>query len=355
MTAISSKMMEFEGKTLEDAIRSACNYFGTEESSLDIQVLSKASSGIFGLGGKKYRILATLKANADDREKQEKNLKETKTEMKDETSDKKNKEDMVKEEHTTVSLEIQPTDDTFKEGESLTFEEIDTPDSELDALESSEEDEDDEEAFVSEVSEEEFRDYLNQMKSFLDKMFELAKLDVTTSIKHDEKGEFIDISGNDIHLVIGRDGTNLDAIYYIINRVLQNKTNKNVVIRVDADGYNRRHEMRLIETAERLAKRAKQTGRSMVLSPLSPRDRRLVHMHLKLIGGVRTNSVGDGVYKKIIIIPNRQRFRDNRRHYNNRDSFGYKRHSYGRDHRDRRDMRGNYQKPHRSSRYKKSH
>jgi spoIIIJ-associated protein len=308
MKNVTNKMMEFEGKTLEDATHSASDYFGVEESFLDIQVLSKASTGIFGLGVKKCRILATLKPEKlseieinDNKSKQPgadqpEVLPQAATIQNNETENRKEKEiayDKIVKTEKAKQDDFSLTNDNIPDEKGMEEELVDLVEDY------------DEDAGLEQLSEEEIVDYITQMKGYVDKILELAGLDVVAAIKHDEKGGFIDISGNDIHLVIGRDGSNLDAIYYLINRIVRNKSRKNLTIRVDADGYNRKHEMRLIENAERLAQRAKQTGKNMILSPLSPRDRRFIHMHLKIVGGVRTTSIGEGIYKKIMIVPHK--------------------------------------------------
>jgi len=347
MTNISNKIMEFEGKTLEDATHSACDYFGVEENFLDIQVLSKATTGIFGLGGKKCRILVTLRPEKIS----ESTIKENKS-IKYEEEQKEVLIQAVPEESNKGKKNLYDkkiSEDLPGEKDSISYEK----DIKVDLTDFSEDEYEEDETGLDQLSEEEIVDYITQMKAYVDKILDLAGLDVVTAIKHDEKGGFIDISGNDIHLVIGRDGSNLDAIYYLINRIVRNKSRKNLTIRVDADGYNRKHEMRLIENAERLAQRAKQTGKNMILSPLSPRDRRLIHMHLKIVGGVRTTSIGEGIYKKIMIVPHKPKKRPDGKQNERERGFRQPRDNQNRQVFPRDDRDNNDQRPQRSPRYNK--
>jgi len=111
------------------------------------------------------------------------------------------------------------------------------------------------------------------------------------------------LSGPDVAIVIGRHGQTLEAIDYVLNRVGFTKDPTAPRITVDVEGYRERREESLIDLAERMASKVRATGSPMALSPMSPRDRRIVHLALAEHPTVTTRSEGEGTYKRLVIVP----------------------------------------------------
>ena len=105
-------------------------------------------------------------------------------------------------------------------------------------------------------------------------------------------------------LLIGRGGRTLDALEHIVNRiVLRDDAGPVPRIELEAEGYRARRQASLEEMARRLAAKARQSGRPVALSAMSPRDRRLVHLALKDAPGVMTESEGEGDLRRVVISP----------------------------------------------------
>lgn len=115
-----------------------------------------------------------------------------------------------------------------------------------------------------------------------------------------------DIEGEDAGLLIGRGGETLSSLQFLVNFIVSRKTGEKVMINIDVEGYRERHAERLRSQAMHLADRAVQTGRIFAMDPMPARDRRLVHMALAGDTRVRTESVGEGEDRKITIIPKRE-------------------------------------------------
>lgn len=113
----------------------------------------------------------------------------------------------------------------------------------------------------------------------------------------------LEIEGPDAARIIGKKGNVLDAIQYLTTRVVHRPGDPRRHVSVDAEGYRARHEDQLGQMAKRLAERVAQEGKVITFDPMSPRDRRIVHMALREATGVRTESLGDEPDRRVQIIP----------------------------------------------------
>jgi len=111
------------------------------------------------------------------------------------------------------------------------------------------------------------------------------------------------IPGSGAGIVIGRHGQTLDAIEYLLNRISSHGSPSLSRITVDVEGYRERRQESVEQTARRAADKARQTGRPVTLAPMSPRDRRTVHVVLSDERGVTTRSQGEGSFRRVMIVP----------------------------------------------------
>lgn len=112
----------------------------------------------------------------------------------------------------------------------------------------------------------------------------------------------IDISSEDSSsIIIGRKGKNLDAIQVLAN-VFAGKYDSTRKIIVDSEGYRIRHEEQIVKEAYKVAQQVRKTGRSRLLEPMNPYERRLVHAALNDVTGIETKSEGEGLLKQVRII-----------------------------------------------------
>jgi spoIIIJ-associated protein len=136
----------------------------------------------------------------------------------------------------------------------------------------------------------------------------LAALQDTSSIAVSEPEEnvwMMSVAGSETSIVIGRHGQTLDAIEYLLNRVLGQHGVISRRIVLDVEGYRARRQESLEETARRLADRVRESGRPAALSPMSARDRRIIHLALSDDRDVSTLSEGEGAYRRVVIVPRR--------------------------------------------------
>ncbi len=114
---------------------------------------------------------------------------------------------------------------------------------------------------------------------------------------------FIDILGKDLGLLIGRRGEHLAHLQYIVNLIANKRLGDYTRVIVDVEAYRTRREESLIALAERVAKQVARSGRPIVLEPMPPNERRVVHMTLRGNPGVATESNGEGQDRRITVMP----------------------------------------------------
>lgn len=140
-------------------------------------------------------------------------------------------------------------------------------------------------------------------KKFLSEIFEKMGLEVDIANKEVDEYTVLDISGPDLGILIGRRGDTLDALQYLSNLVANKNVEKRVRLIVDVEGYRKRREETLHKLAFRLADKATRKGREVVLEPMNPHERRVIHTALQNHRDVVTHSEGEEPYRKIIIAP----------------------------------------------------
>lgn len=122
---------------------------------------------------------------------------------------------------------------------------------------------------------------------------------------HSDEGWRFVLDSADSGLVIGRHGQTLDAIEYLLNRIASHGDRSSERVSIDVEGYRERRQESVEIAARQAAAKARQTGRPVTLPPMSPRDRRTVHLALSEERGVTTQSQGEGSFRRVIVAPAR--------------------------------------------------
>jgi spoIIIJ-associated protein len=266
--------MEFEGKNVEQAVQKALNELKIEKRKLKYDVVSYGSTGIFGLvGAKKARIRVIV-----PKEGYKKSLSDTET--------KDLIEELMIEGFEEPAVEIPP-----ESVESEPVVEKEPDERKADAIA-----EDPESVELG--------------KNVLQKILDLITSDTEITTKHSKESIFYKITGGNASIIIGKRGQTIEAIQYLVEKIV-NKQNESQRLRVEIDieGYMEKRRNNLKRLGLRLAEKAKKVGKPVTISQLNAHDRRIVHITLKNDSGVRTQSVGDGYYRKLIIFPKKSRNR----------------------------------------------
>ncbi len=241
---------EFEGKTKEEAVRRACEKLHVTEEQLEIEVLSYGSTGIFGLvGARKAQIRVNL------REALEAKIDEKKPDTGYET-----------EEVPEIAKIDEKKPDTGDETEE-----------------------------VAEIAK-------NALEHILSYIIE----DSTVTVAKYPQNIRLRIEASNPAVLIGRHGRTLDALQYVVRRIVRKKKPTRVGISFDVEGYRDRRKASLTQYALRLGEKVKHSGKPATISPMSAYDRRIVHIALKNNTSVRTQSKGNGLFRELVILPRKR-------------------------------------------------
>lgn len=137
----------------------------------------------------------------------------------------------------------------------------------------------------------------------LKKITLLMSVDTEISAEKKDGNIFLNIQGNSSGILIGYKGKTLEALEFIVNKAVNKAYGKKIRVIVDSENYRQKKEESLKELAFKMSEKVKTTGKVAVINPKSPYDRRIIHLALKNDCEVQTRSKGEGLFKKILIIP----------------------------------------------------
>lgn len=243
--------MEFEGKTTEEAIENASRHLNMPVEDLDIDIIEPGSAGIFGLVGiKKAKIKVTYLSSKEEDEPAE---------------------------------PLDEMDPEANEGPLEAFDEESPAQEETDHGEE-----------------------VQLSKEVLEKILELIPVDTTVEVARADGNINLNIHGDNSGLLIGRRGKTLDALQFIVNKIVNKSMERKVRVVVDSEKYRMRRRESLTQMAVRMGEKAKRIRKPITTNPMNPGDRRIVHLALKDDRRLDTRSRGDGLMKKVVIIPRKQ-------------------------------------------------
>ena len=132
-------------------------------------------------------------------------------------------------------------------------------------------------------------------------IFEKMGVKAEYTYEETEDGVIINLNSDDTSFIIGRRGENLDAIQYLASMFCNRIDDEYYRVVLDSNGYREKRKKTLEDLAKKIAKNVLRSGRSTVLEPMNPYERRIIHSMISEIEGVSSRSVGEEPYRKIII------------------------------------------------------
>lgn len=247
-----SPVIEFESKSVEEAVQKASQELNIPPNKLTHDIISYGSSGIFGLvGTKKAKIRVVL---PDD-------------------------------------LAIENIETSPVEGEEDSEEVIAIVD----------------EAFGKKEATEVAEENADLGKEVLQKIVDLITIDAAISVSHKDGKLIYEVSGGNTAVLIGKRGQTLEAMQYLVEKIINKQNEKRIRVEVDIEGYLQAQRERLEKLAFRLSEKVKKSGKPVTAGQFNAHDRRIIHIALKEDREVRTHSVGEGYYRKLKIYPKRKR------------------------------------------------
>lgn len=141
-------------------------------------------------------------------------------------------------------------------------------------------------------------------KDFLDKVFKAMNIAATVDIKVSEENRSMDInlSGEEMGLLIGKRGQTIDSLQYLVSLVVNKESKEYLRVKIDTENYRERRKATLEELAKNIAYKVKRTKRPVSLEPMNPYERRIIHSALQNDRYVTTRSEGDEPYRHIIVL-----------------------------------------------------
>ncbi|MFH2123860.1 MAG: Jag N-terminal domain-containing protein [Pseudomonadota bacterium] len=265
---------DFIGKTVSDVIKQACDAFQTPQENLDIEVIETGSTGIFGFIRKKAHIKASLKEAVVA------------------TKSKADKPPVI-EPPVPVQQEAAakiPTPPEITQPAEIIDNETPSTD-------------DDEDDFAVPVNSEEplSQESIDCVQQELSHLLQLMGLPSKIEVEAQGSSVRCHVSGDFEEDLTGQEGKTLDSLQYLLRKIIARKVSERVRISIDVGDFREKRQDELQDQALALAALVKEDGKTQVIPSLNPSERRVVHMALQDDKEIRSRSVGEGLFKKILI------------------------------------------------------
>lgn len=274
-------------KTLDDAITEALIQLGVTSDRLEYNVIEKGSAGFLGIGMKQAVIEAWKK---EDKEEEEflKAVEET-------IRENPVKEYFVKED----DVKEHQAEEAAKKEEAVREEKTEKEEASANAKEEKSEPVSvKEKELLAKVEDETIR-YVEQ---FVKDTLKAMDMDVEITSSIDKDGAlYVDMKGENMGILIGKRGQTLDSLQYLANRVANKHQSGYVRVKLDTENYRARREETLKHLAKNIAHKVKRNRRPVILEPMNPYERRIIHSTLQSDPYVTTHSEGEEPYRKVIV------------------------------------------------------
>ncbi|RGT87449.1 protein jag [Coprococcus comes] len=291
-------------KTLDDAITEASIQLGVASDQMEYDVIEKGSAGFLGIGSRQAVIRARIKKTVTEEIKAEeikpeeikkefkkdfrkdrkefvghKERKEYKEYKKDSKKDfkKEPKKEFVKENKTETASAVTAAAPVYEEKKELHV------------------------AVVTEATQKICEKFLQEVLQAMG----MGEVTIVSSI--DEEGALaIEMSGDNMGILIGKRGQTLDSLQYLTNRVANKSQDGYVRVKLDTEDYRKRRKQTLENLAKNIAYKVKRSRKPISLEPMNPYERRIIHSALQADDRVSTHSEGEEPYRRVVVTPNRR-------------------------------------------------
>lgn len=291
-------------KTLDDAITEASIQLGVASDQMEYDVIEKGSAGFLGIGSRQAVIRARIKKTVTEEIKAEeikpeeikkefkkdfrkdrkefvghKECKEHKEYKKDSKKDfkKEPKKEFVKENKTETVSAVTAAAPVYEEKKELHV------------------------AVVTEATQKICEKFLQEVLQAMG----MGEVTIVSSI--DEEGALaIEMSGDNMGILIGKRGQTLDSLQYLTNRVANKSQDGYVRVKLDTEDYRKRRKQTLENLAKNIAYKVKRSRKPISLEPMNPYERRIIHSALQADDRVSTHSEGEEPYRRVVVTPNRR-------------------------------------------------
>ena len=305
--------MQFSAKTKNEAITKACIELGVSSDQLDIQVVSEGSSGFFGIGSKPAIIKACKKEESSEEKEIEKIIDSVKIDAL--------KEETAKEVQKPAVKSVSKAPETKKETSAEKAKEERQPkpvrekqfkekvSREKPVREQKERPAKEKPVRAAKAIEiitdpEEIKDIEDRALVFLKDVFasmDLGEVTITSKYNTTDGCLEVDFEGEDMGILIGKRGQTLDSLQYLTSLVVNKGKSDYIRVKLDTEDYRRRRKETLENLARGIAYKVKKTRKPVVLEPMNPYERRIIHSALQGNKFVETVSEGEEPYRHVVV------------------------------------------------------
>jgi len=290
--AKKAKGRDFYGQEVTKLIDEACREFDVSQEELDIEVLETGSAGIFGLCRKKAHIRVRLKEKARPAAAEtepaevavtENGFSETgaqqdtspgrQNKAAQRQSDRKKHSAKKKKDTGAAPKETEKKNSPDKGGHKRSQEPVQPPSDEA----------------------------MARVKADICELLELMGYPSEVTLQVEDTALRCHISGEHEEVLVGSEGRTLDSMQYLLRKMMAGVLPERMMLSLDAGDFRRRRAEELKERALALAEEVRETGKTQAIPALNPAERREVHMILQEDKTIRSRSVGDGLFKKVLI------------------------------------------------------
>lgn len=269
------KRIEVEGRSVEEAIDLGLKELSASIGDVEIEVIHEGSKGLFGLFGSRMAKVALKMNDQDDARQKAKALFENALEAPQKAKAPKpqpQKEDAPKK---PASKKQEATEEAPAARQAVPAE----PAAQLDPATKE-----------------------GKVQAFLKELTTLMGVNVEVHVHVDEEGAIrVNMQGDALGILIGRRGETLDALQYLTSLQVNKGQETYTRVTLDSEGYRAKREESLVRLANRMANRAKKTGRRVSMEPMNPYERRILHAALQGVEGIQTHSEGDEPNRHVVI------------------------------------------------------
>ena len=266
--------IQVSAKTVEDAVLEAAMKLATTREHLEYEVIEKGSTGFLGFGAKPAVIKARALSDEEiaKAEVKEEPVKEVvKQEVKKEIKKEVKKDEPVKEEKVEKTEEPAPLKKEAVAGKEISAE-----------------------------------DFLKDVFKAMDMV-----VDIKVTENKEENTMDIELSGEEMGVLIGKRGQTLDSLQYLVSLVVNKYSDEYVRVKIDTENYRERRKETLENLARNIAYKVKRTRKTVSLEPMNPYERRVIHSALQNDRYVTTHSEGEEPYRRVVVT-----LKDNHHHRN---------------------------------------
>jgi spoIIIJ-associated protein len=268
--------LEVIAPTVDEAMEKGLNDLGLSEDQVEVEILDEGSRGLFGLGARQARIRLTIKSS--------------------------NQEFKMPVSAQPIEAPVAPEP---AQPQAVSPKRAPAPPPPVTQIE---DEEAEEEIELEPVGEDDatLRVARETVQELLEKMKVKARVTARFGEAEDARSRIpilVEVSGNDLSILIGRQAETLNALQYIANLMIGKELGKSVPVVIDVEGYRQRRAQQIRQLARRMADQAVKSGRRQILEPMPANERRLIHLELRDHPEVMTESVGEEPRRKVTIVP----------------------------------------------------